>query len=174
MKIVIKRIMDKNVYQWATMAALFPAACKTDNWSASCSRKASKWKKRQWTTRKAIRSCLKAGDKYINKTRAMKSHSVTSHSTLQQGHDICFARRVMVRCLWDTSDYFELLWFPLNCCYAEPLYLAGVKKVLLFLHLAVTCPTPTKALVIVLQNTSNLCLFSTLMALAEALHETSE
>lgn len=35
-------------------------------------------------SRKAIRSCLKAGNKYINKTGEMKLHSATSHSTLQQ------------------------------------------------------------------------------------------
>lgn len=36
-------------------------------------------------SRKAIRSCLKAGNKYITKAGEMNSHSATSHSTLQQG-----------------------------------------------------------------------------------------
>lgn len=35
-------------------------------------------------SRKAIRSCLKAGNKYIKKTGAMKSHSATCHRILQQ------------------------------------------------------------------------------------------
>lgn len=109
----------------------------------------------------------------------MKSHSATSQTTLQQGlrenhREICFAGRVMIRYsdAWDTFDFSELLWFPLSCPRAKRFYLPASKKSTLFVLLVTACLT--KALIIVLQNISNLCWLSTLTLLAEALHKTSK
>lgn len=74
--------------------------------------------------------------------------------------------------VWFFGFFFQLLRVPFSCPHAEPLYLAAGKKDTLFLLSVITCLT--KTLITALQNTSNLCWFSTLMLLVEVLHKTSE
>lgn len=76
----------QHAYQRVSIAALSSAVRKTENQSVSCSRKAGKESEKQAKkSRKVARCCLEAGNKYINKTEAIKSPSATSHIALQQG-----------------------------------------------------------------------------------------